>query len=1039
MNGRATTSLAEQLTAQFYAWEKRGRGWQVWDYPAVLEPPFVPFVRYAPQTQPIEDDARHPGLVSRLWTRMRGRANETTAADSADLNDWDSVAAADDDGEEEDLVEYQLTLPETAASTPELAERLILSLGACAAPVAFELLGFPERVVLQFAVRTEDAAILRTALATYIPEAVVTETRGFLATAWRAASGGKGGIVDFGLSREFMLPLGVPSSFTVDPLLGFLGALQEMTEGERGLVQVLFTPTAYPWAESALRAITDGEGAAFFIDAPETVNQTAEKIASPLFAAVVRVAARAKTEERAWQITRSLGSGFAQLGRRSANELIPLENDNYPVSDHEADVASRRSHRSGMLLSARELAAIVHLPSPSVRIPSLRGSARTTKAAPAIAAADGVVLGENTHRGKTVAVKLGRDLLFRHVHVIGATGTGKSTLLKNLIRQEIESGQGVALLDPHGDLVEDVLGLVPEKRYGDVVLFDPSDEEFPIGFNILRAHTSREKDLLASDLVAIFRRFSTSWGDQMTAVLGNAILAFLESEEGGTLLELRRFLIEREFREKFLKTVSDPQVPYFWEKEFPLLAGRPQMPILTRLDAFLRQKSIRFMVVQKEGKLDLGAVMDEGKIFLAKLAQGAIGEENAHLLGSLLVAKFHQMALAREGVPESSRRPFTIVTDEAHHFATPSLGAMLAGTRKYHVGLVLAHQEMRQLRDSGLEGAVLTNPATRICFRVGDDDARKLAEGFASFAARDLQSLSVGEAICRIERADQDFNVRIPPRPTVEDGTARRRQQAIRERSRLAYGVSREVVVALLAESYARSSEKKEESNPRRRQDPTREPVAERRELPSPALVETLAADASLTQDTGTETPRAKPRRAMEAASAGRGGAQHKYLQTLLKHLAEEKGFRASLEATLPAGGRVDVLLERDGQKIAVEISITSTPEQELANLEKCLGAGIDRVVIASPDRKVLKRLGNLLRAKLGEEGGDRVLLFTPDELLDFLGSVKGASEPHEAEAMVLGYRVMTKFGGNGTGERSENAQAVAQTIVRAMRRLRRS
>lgn len=1038
MNGRGTTSLAEQLTAQFYIWEKRGRGWQVWDYPVVLEPPFVPFVRYAPQVQPIEDDARHPGLLSRLWTRMAGRANETAADESADPSEWESVLPAEDDGEDDDLVEFQLSLPESAASTPELAERLILSLGACTAPVSFELLGFPERVVLQFTLRAEDAAILRTALATYVPEAVLAETRGFLATAWRAASGATGGIVDFGLSREFMLPLAVPTSFTVDPLLGFLAALQEMSEGERGLVQVLFTPTAYPWADSALRAITDGRGAAFFIDAPETVNQTAEKIASPLFAAVVRVAARARTEERAWQIARSLGSGFAQLGSHSANDLIPLDNDNYPVSEHEDDVVSRRSHRSGMLLSAAELAAIVHLPSPSVRIPSLRGSARTTKAAPAIADADadGVTLGENTHRGKTVTVKLGQDLRFRHTYVIGATGTGKSTLLKNLIRQEIEAGQGVALLDPHGDLVEDVLGLVPDERHGDVVLFDPSDEEFPIGFNILRAHSGREKDLLASDLVAIFRRFSTSWGDQMTAVLGNAILAFLESDGGGTLVDLRRFLVEREFRERFLKTVSDPQVPYFWEREFPLLSGRPQMPILTRLDAFLRQKSIRYMVAQKESKLDLGAVMDDGRIFLAKLAQGAIGEENAHLLGSLLVAKFHQMALAREGLPESERRPFTIVIDEVQHFATPSLGAMLSGTRKYRVGLVLAHQELRQLRDSGLESAALTNPATRICFRVGDDDARKLAEGFSGFDAHDLQSLGVGEAICRIERADQDFNVRIPAVPAIEPVVADARRRAIRDLSCERYGVSRNIVETSLAEAFARPVKQCVDDNAPLPHTPNpASVVAKRPESPRPSLPKSVTALPKGNSLPPLEKMQSKSRPPVSEASAGRGGPRHKYLQTLIKHYGEDRGLRATVEAVLPNGGRIDVLLERGDFKLACEISVTSTPEQELGNIEKCLAAGIRRVIVVSPMRKTLIALETAAQARSHNEG-DRVSFVLPEELLRILDDCRTMPQPETAYASVLGYRVKTKLADIDVEQIAARTRAVTQTILGAMKRL---
>lgn len=184
-----------------------------------------------------------------------------------------------------------------------------------------------------------------------------------------------------------------------------------------------------------------------------------------------------------------------------------------------------------------------------------------------------------------------------------------------------------------------------------MILFDPSDADFPIGFNILSAHSEIEKNLLASDLVGVFQRLSTSWGDQMTSVLANAILAFLESDCGGTLADLRRFLIEKDYREEFLKSVQDPQVTYYWRKEFPLLTGGKSLgPLLTRLNTFLRHKFVRNMVAQKENRIDFRKVMDEGKIFLAKLSQGAIGEENTWLLGSLLVSKFHQIALARQDI-----------------------------------------------------------------------------------------------------------------------------------------------------------------------------------------------------------------------------------------------------------------------------------------------------------------------------------------------------------------------------------------------------
>ena len=229
------------------------------------------------------------------------------------------------------------------------------------------------------------------------------------------------------------------------------------------------------------------------------------------------------------------------------------------------------------------------------------------------------------------------------------------------------------------------------------MLLDPSDEAYPVGFNILSAHSELERNLLASDLVSVFRRLSTSFGDQMTTVLGNAILAFLESSEGGTLADLRRFLVEPGFRERFLATVRDPEIVYYWQKEFPLLTGKPQGPILTRLDTFLRPKVIRHMVSQKENRLDFAAIMNGRKILLAKLSQGLIGEENSYLLGTLIVSKLNQIATSRQNMAAAERTPFYLYIDEFHNFVTPSLAAILVGARKYNLGLILAHQELQQL------------------------------------------------------------------------------------------------------------------------------------------------------------------------------------------------------------------------------------------------------------------------------------------------------------------------------------------------------
>ena len=398
---------------------------------------------------------------------------------------------------------------------------------------------------------------LQLQLRAIFPESVCVPVYGGLQTAWHSAEGGETVVVEFGLARESLLPL---ATIQHDLCVPLIGALSELEEGELGLFQVLFERVKKPWAESLLDAVSDDSGKAHFVNAPDLFDGAKLKTARPLFGAVVRIAVRSPDFARVSQIARNLASAISAFAQPNGNEFIPLHNDHYPNEIHAEDVLRRQTHRSGMLLNADELLGLIRFPTSAVRSPKFQRITRKTKLAPAIATGDhGLILGLNTHAGETRTVRLTPEQRVQHTHIIGASGTGKSTLFFNLIRQDIESGQGVGILDPHGDLIEKILGIIPEHRINDVVLLDPADEEFIVGFNILSAHSDWEKNLLASDLVSIFRRLSTSWGDQMGSVLGNAVRAFLENERGGTLADMRRFFLDdRPSRISFWKRCVTP-------------------------------------------------------------------------------------------------------------------------------------------------------------------------------------------------------------------------------------------------------------------------------------------------------------------------------------------------------------------------------------------------------------------------------------------------------------------------------------------------
>ncbi len=544
-------SVKEQLSGQFFQWEPRGRGWQVFGEPVYPEPPFQAFNGYRLAEVPVMADGREPTLLSSLFRKISQRAPPPVMAEVVEAPEPVPLVR-------DSLVEFQAALPANLDIARESFEQFFTNLALCREPITFELLGIHKRVHAQFAASAEDASAVRRQLAAHFPDVQFRQLEGALEKAWEVSEGAEALAVEFGLEREFMFPL---TTGKMDPFVGLIGALAELQPGELALFQVLWQPVQNPWAESIINSVTLPDGKPLFVNAPELTGAAASKIAKPLFAAVVRILVCAEHFERVLQLASDLAGSLRVFAHPKGNALIPLRNDDYPFADHIDDVLRRQTRRAGMLLNSDELTGFVHLPSSAVRSPAFQRQTTKTKAAPNIARhGSGLLLGENEHNGLTVSVRLTPEQRVHHCHIIGASGTGKSTLLFNLIRQSIEDGEGIAVLDPHGDLIDRILGVIPESRIDDVILVDPADEEYAIGFNILSAHTNVEKNLLASDLVAVFQRLSTSWGDQMNSVLQNAILAFLESDRGGTLSDLRRFLVNPAYRNEFLKSVKDSGV-----------------------------------------------------------------------------------------------------------------------------------------------------------------------------------------------------------------------------------------------------------------------------------------------------------------------------------------------------------------------------------------------------------------------------------------------------------------------------------------------
>lgn len=321
----------------------------------------------------------------------------------------------------------------------------------------------------------------------------------------------------------------------------------------------------------------------------------------------------------------------------------------------------------------------------------------------------------------------------RHMYVIGKTGMGKTNLLENLVIQDIQKGHGVAFIDPHGDTAEKLIKAIPANRINDVIYFNPSDQDFPIAFNVMEKVGPEYRHLVASGLVGVFKKiWADSWGPRLEYILRNAIMALLEYP-GSTLLGVTRILVDKSYREKVVEKVTDPVVKSFWVDEFSKWNDRVLQevisPIQNKVGQFLSSALIRNIVGQTVSSFDVREAMDSRKILIMNLSKGRIGEDNSALLGAMMITKIQLAAMGRVDMPEEERSDFYLYVDEFQNFATESFANILSEARKYHLNLVLANQYVTQI-DEKVRDAIFGNAGTLISFRVGATDAEFLEKEF---------------------------------------------------------------------------------------------------------------------------------------------------------------------------------------------------------------------------------------------------------------------------------------------------------------------
>lgn len=466
----------------------------------------------------------------------------------------------------------------------------------------------------------------------------------------------------------------------------------------------------------------------------------------------------------------------------------------------------RTFHDGGsVILNAEEMASLFHLPLPTTETPNINWLMARSFPAPVNVPSSGVLLGENVFRGVRTPIHMKTDDRRRHTYVIGTTGTGKSVLLANMAIQDIHNGEGVAVIDPHGSLVETVLENIPEARIKDVIYFDPSDTERPIGLNMLEASTPQEGDFAVQEMIAIFYKLVTDpsmIGPMFEHNMRNAMLTLMaNTEHPGTIADIPRIFTDTAFQKYSVGFVTDPIVRGFWEKEMAKTSDYHKSEMLgyliSKVGRFVENAMMRNIIGQPSSGFNFREIMDGKKIFLVNLSKGKVGEMNSNLLGLILVAKLQMAALARADMPESQRNDFFLYVDEFQNFITDSIAIILSEARKYKLNLILAHQYIGQLvigTDTKVRDAVFGNVGTVAAFRVGVDDAEVLAQQLAPLVTEyDLVNIERFHAYLRLlidNSASKAFTLRTfaPPHGDLQLA------QRIRVAARMKYGQPREIV-----------------------------------------------------------------------------------------------------------------------------------------------------------------------------------------------------------------------------------------------------
>jgi len=660
----------------------------------------------------------------------------------------------------------------------------------------------------------------------------------------------------FRLSQPWILPIKTYKKLKTDPLESIVNAVSKIEKGNQAVIQVITRSAKGEWHKRGAKIAQEMKQGKKFTEAlgpekglfskilkeieqatttqpkktpyeeekkryqlspmeDEVVKNLEEKTSKAGLDVNIRVLVSAKDKERAKMYLDNILNSYAQYSiYHYGNGLLPTKTrDKRFIEDF---IYRNLDEAQSFILNSEEMTSIFHFPLPTLNIPSIKWVVAKTAPVPLGVPDEGLILGHNLYRGVDKIVRIKKLDRMRHIYIIGQTGTGKSTLLLNMAVQDAMNKEGFCLIDPHGDLIETVLGNIPEERYDDLILFEPGYIERPMGLNLLDYDASypEQKTFVINEMIEIMDKLydlKQTGGPMFEQYMRNAMLLVMaHPESGSTLMEVPRVLSDPDFRHYKLDHCSNQVVNDFWIKEAEKAGGEAALSNMTpyitsKLNQFTANDIMRPIIGQQKSAINFREAMDKGKIILINLAKGKIGDLNAYLLGLIIVGKILISALSRVDLKETERKDFYLYVDEFQNFVTESIATILSESRKYHLGLGIAHQYVGQLvrgQDAQIRDAVFGNIGTIISYKIGVEDAQTLEKQFTPvFNVHDLINVPKFSAYISMIADNQPLRpfsiMTYPPLAGNEE-----KVRLLRELSHRKYGRPREIVEKEIAERF---------------------------------------------------------------------------------------------------------------------------------------------------------------------------------------------------------------------------------------------